>query len=77
METKMADVVLHIDEETTADEREGLRDAFLQTGGIMAADYRNDKPHLMIIEYDPDTIDSSALLKIAENRGLHAELIGM
>ncbi|MCO6411189.1 MAG: ATP-binding protein [Thiogranum sp.] len=73
----MADVVLHIDEETTADEREGLRDAFLQTGGIMAADYRNDKPHLMIIEYDPDTIDSSALLKVAENRGLHAELVGM
>lgn len=77
METKMADVVLHIDEETTADEREGLRDAFLQTSGVMAADYRNDKPHLMIIEYDPDTIESSALLKIAENRGLHAELIGM
>lgn len=77
MEIKMADVVLHIDEETTADEREGLRDAFLQTGGIMAADYRNDKPHLMIIEYDPDTIDSSALLKVAENRGLHAELVGM
>ena len=77
METKMADVVLHIDEETTAEEREGLRDVFLQTNGVMAADYRNDKPHLMIIEYDPDTIDSSALLKIAENKGLHAELIGM
>ncbi len=77
MSTTMLDVILHIDEETTHDEREDLRDAFLSKNGVMTADCRDDRPHLMIVGYDPEDITSIELLATAQNRGYHAELIAM
>ena len=77
MSTTMLDVILHIDEETTHDEREALRDVLLSKNGVMTADCRDDKPHLMIVGYDPEDITSIELLAMAQNRGYHAELIAM
>ncbi len=76
MSTKLAEVTFHIDEETTHAERESLRDTLLDMGGVMAAAYHDEKPHLMLIEYDPDAINSMAFVDAAKTRGLHAELIG-
>jgi hypothetical protein len=76
MGTKLAEITFHIDEETTHDEREGLRDTFLGMNGVMAAAYHDEKPHLMLIEYNPDAIESIEFVNVARNRGLHAELIG-
>jgi hypothetical protein len=76
MSTKLAEVTFHIDEETTHAERESFRDILLGMGGVVAAAYHDEKPHLMLIEYDPDAINSMAFVDAARNRGLHAELIG-
>lgn len=76
MDTKLAEVTFHIDEETTHDERESLRDVLLGMGGVMAAAYHDEKPHLMLIEYDPDAVNSIEFVNAARDRGLHAELIG-
>ena len=72
----MSDITIHIDESTSHDEREGLRDTILAMDGVMAAAYHDEKPHLMVIGYDPDVVDSAAFLKAVSNRGLHGELIG-
>lgn len=77
MEQKMVDVTLHIDEETTTDERENLRDQLLKLDGVMAANYQDNQPHLMIVEYNPDQTTSHRLIETAEQRGYHAELIGL
>ena len=77
MSTTMLDVTVHIDEETTHDEREELRDVFLSKNGVMTADCRDDSRHLMIVGFDPEDITSSELLATAQNRGYHAELIAM
>ncbi len=77
MEQQMTDITLHIDEETTHNDRESLRDNLLSLDGVMAADYHDDKPHLMIIEYDPEIVNSMAFISTAKNKGLHAELVGL
>jgi len=77
MGTRWAEVTLHIDEETTHDERENLRDRLLARNGVFTASCRDERPHLMLIEYDPDTINSGDFLDEAGRRGLHAELIGL
>ena len=77
MSTTMLDVILHIDEETTHSERESLRETFLNKNGVMTADCRNDRPHLMILGYDPEDVSSNELLAMAKGRGYHAELIAM
>ena len=77
MSNTMLDVILHIDEETTHEEREDLRDVFLGKRGVMTADCRDDRPHLMIVGFDPENITASVLLATAKNRGYHTELISM
>lgn len=77
MDTKMTDVTLHIDEATRHDEREELRSSLLKMDGVMAAASLDEKPHLMVIEYDPDTVNSREFLDVVEKQGLHAELIGL
>ena len=77
MGTKMTDVTLHIDENTGHDEREHFRDSLLNLNGVMAAASQDKTPHLIIVEYDPDTINSSEFLAAASQNGLHAELVGL
>lgn len=77
MSGNMVDVMLHIDESTSQLDRENLRDRILLKDGVVAAAYHDDKPHLMVVEYDPDIIKSNEFTKIASESGLHAELIGM
>jgi hypothetical protein len=77
MSEKMADVTVHIDETISHNERESLRDKVLQQTGVMAAACRDEKPHLMMVEYDPDAVSSRDILKIVKSAGVHAELVGL
>ena len=77
MSDQMADIMMHIDESTTHEDREKLRDELLRLEGVMAAAYHDDKPHLMVLAYDPVVVNSSAFLKAAQDHGLHAELVGL
>lgn len=77
MSNDMVDVMLHIDETLPHSARESLRDKFLAHKGVMAAAYHDDKPHLMVIEYDPDVTGSSEFIALAKEQGVHAELIGL
>lgn len=77
MSATMLDVTLHIDEETTHTEREKLRDAFFRKNGVLTADIRDEKPHLMIVGFDPEEITSAELLKTVKRNGYHAEMIAM
>ena len=59
MSDQMADVLMHIDENTTHEAREKLRDELLGIEGVLAASYHDEKPHLMVLAYDPDVVSSS------------------
>ena len=76
MGTKLAEVTVHIDENTSHDEREKFRDVLLAMDGVLAAACHDEKPHLLLIEYNPDTINSIEFVNAAKKQDLHAELIG-
>ena len=77
MKDTMVDVTLHLDEFISQEDRESIRDSLLNMNGVMAAACHDERPHLIIIEYNPDTINSSEFLKVAQDHGLHAELVGL
>ena len=77
MDTKMVDVLIHIDPETNHVEREFLRDLLLNHDGVDAASYHDDKPHLIIVEYDPDEVTSKQLLDVVTKQNINAELVGL
>ena len=77
MDTKLAEVTFHIDEGTRHDERESLRDVLRSMDGVGAAAFHDERPHLMLIEYNPDAINPIEFVNAAKKHGLHAELIGL
>ncbi|MFC1589151.1 ATP-binding protein [Pseudomonadota bacterium] len=77
MSSKKVDVTLHIDEETTHEDREDLFVTLLGMPGVKTASCRDKHQHLMVIEYDPDRINPKEFVVAAEHRGYHSELIGM
>ena len=72
-----ADVTIHLDENLDKLTREDVRDAILAMDGVMAANCREKTPHLMMVVYGPEKVNSQELLETVQGKGVHAELIGM
>jgi len=77
MSNTMVDVTLHVDENTSHEQREDLRDRLLSQNGVMAASAHDKTPHLIVVEYDPAQVSSGQLVELAKSQGMHAELIGL
>jgi hypothetical protein len=43
----------------------------------MGVAHHDEKPHLMIVEYNPDAVAARELLQLVLDQGVHAELVGM
>jgi Glu-tRNA(Gln) amidotransferase subunit E-like FAD-binding protein len=72
----MADVVIHINESVDHDRRTEIADIVRNHKGVMGVAHHDEKPHLMIVEYDPAGVHSKDLLQITLDQGVHAELVG-
>jgi hypothetical protein len=77
MTDKLVDVTLHINEDMDQHTRDQLCDDLLHIVGVNAADTNGAKPHLMIVEYNPDVVSPTVFVEYAKQRGLHMQLIGM
>ncbi len=73
----MVDVLVHVDETLDHDGLENVTEKIRENQGIIAADFHDDKPHLIMVEYNPDAINSSSILHTVKAQGLHAELVGL
>lgn len=72
-----ADVTVHVDETIGHARRTEIVDTIRRLKGVAAVSHHDEKPHLMIIKYDPDVISSQKLLQAVLDQGVHAELIGL
>ncbi|HDK37857.1 MAG TPA: heavy-metal-associated domain-containing protein [Thiolapillus brandeum] len=71
------DILIHIDETLDdANIHEIERDISMIDGVYSACVHENAR-HLMLVDYDPEDVAARELLGTVENRGLHAELIGL
>ncbi|TNF39150.1 MAG: ATP-binding protein [Gammaproteobacteria bacterium] len=77
MDIPMIDVMLHIDETLNPVQQQILEKHMRNHTGVIGLGYHTDKPHLMIVEYNPDQTTPNRLLQVVAGHGLHAELIGL
>jgi hypothetical protein len=77
MNIDLADVTLHVDETLDSQGLNQLEDAFRQREGVVSVHVDEKRPHLFVLEYNPQLVNSKDLVKITEYQGLHAELIGL
>ena len=45
--------------------------------GVVSVHNPDDKPHLAVVEYNPQKVKAVALLDVVKSAGVHAELIGL
>ena len=72
-----ADVIIHVDETIDHDRRMKIADIVRVHAGVTEVAHHDEKPHLMIVKYDPQAVTSQALLGVVRGEGVHAELIGL
>jgi hypothetical protein len=77
MDIQMADVLLHIDQTLTSDQRDAVEERLRALDGVISVHNPAEKPHLTLVEYRPDKVAAQALLRAAQSGGVHAELVGL
>lgn len=69
-------LVVHIDDTLGEQRRQDIELAMRQERGVVEAHFAERRPHLMVVEYDPDEISSTDILRDIHRQSVHAELIG-
>lgn len=77
MDIKLVDITLHIDENLSTEQRETIEESLRALDGVVSIHNSEKTPHLTIVQYNPDKIDSHNILKRVTDQGAHAELIGL
>jgi hypothetical protein len=69
-------VVVHINEELSKEGRDNLSDNVCKLSGVVSAELRDQRPHLMIVDYDCTSTKSLHVLDGVKQNGVHAQLVG-
>ena len=69
-------LVVHIDDHLGDERRGHIEQAIRSTSGVSTAHFTDNRPHLMVVEYDPAQVSSTDILHNVNNQSVHAELIG-
>ena len=77
MDIQLADVTVHIDQNLDAALRARIEEKVRAVEGVVSFHNPEDRPHLVVIEYNPERVNSSAILEAVKGEGVHAELIGL
>ena len=76
MDTYSTSVVVHIDENLTSEEIQQLEQEVCHMNGIVSAWMDVKTPHLMVVDYDPQVVESGMLLAHIQGTGVHPSLLG-
>jgi len=69
-------LVVHVNDLLGEVRRGDIEDALELESGITSAHFTDQRPHLMVVEYDPDVMTSGYILNKMGRQSVHAQLIG-
>jgi hypothetical protein len=77
MNVNLVDITLHIDENLSAEQRGTIEESIRALDGIVSVHNSDKTPHLTIVQYNPEQMDSQKILHRVTNQGVHAEMISL
>ncbi len=77
MKIDLPDLLVHLDETLDHDHLARIEARLRQEEGVVSVAFRDDRPHLMVVAYDPQAIDEERIFDRVTAEGLHAELVGL
>ena len=72
-----SDILIHIGESLDDDHIHNLEKQISFEQGIYSACINERARHLMLVDYDPESVQATDILQQVKQTGLHAELIGL
>ena len=74
--THRSDLVLHIDNTIGVSFRKSVENYMTQRDGVFKAHFNDQRPHLMLVSYDPVQVTSLEILAQMKEQRLDVERIG-
>lgn len=71
------EILMHIDEELSADQERELLLAFGNRSEGMHTNLHSHQPHMMFVAYNPEEMCPHDLVEIASESGVHAQVIDL
>jgi hypothetical protein len=71
------DFIIHIDEALNVEALESVENDIRKSRGVMSAGHRLDRPHLVQVVYDSDSVRMSEIVEEVRGHGLHAQAVGL
>lgn len=71
------DLLIHVNETLGVTERASLEEYLRKVDGVIAPRFNRETPHLLLVTYDPQEVDTRNLLNRVKAKGYSAQLIGM
>lgn len=72
----LCDVLVHIDEELSAEQRNALEENMRELPGVVAPRFNPGQEHLMLVAFDCENVTHALLLGRVQAQGYTAQLIG-
>jgi hypothetical protein len=77
MSSNLNEVVLHFEETLDDEALRQLEEAVRQDPGVVSVGHSPEKSHMIMVVYDSDSTRASNLLHSFQERGLHAQVVGL
>jgi hypothetical protein len=77
MSKQLNDVLVHVDESLGEAELAGIEQGIRAQEGVVSVGHRPGQAHLLMVVYDSAVTPAAGLLHTLQQRGLHAELVGL
>jgi hypothetical protein len=77
MSTQLNEVLLHVDETLNDDTLDQIENGMRHEAGVISVGHNPGKSHMIMVVYDSESTRASNLLHSFQERGLHAQIVGM
>jgi hypothetical protein len=77
MSSNLNEVMLHLEESLDEETLHTLEDGVRQDAGVVSVGHNPDNAHMIMVVYDSETTRAASLLHTFQERGLHAQVVGL
>lgn len=77
MNISISDFIIHVDESLTREQLDRLESTIRESSCVVSAAANDRTPHLMLVAYNPDCINSKVILENVTSQGLRATAFGL
>jgi hypothetical protein len=77
MNATLNEVMVHIDEDLDEETLHSIEEGVRLDAGVVSVGHNPNKGHMIMVVYDSASTRASSILHSFQERGLHAQVVGM